>query len=52
MFFIRHLMNTLCSLQMLVFIFMLCGSIFLMTNVKVGLDQELAMPQVSKHSYV
>uniref|UniRef100_A0A3Q0SUD3 NPC1 like intracellular cholesterol transporter 1 n=1 Tax=Amphilophus citrinellus TaxID=61819 RepID=A0A3Q0SUD3_AMPCI len=32
---------------MLVFIFMLCGSLFLMMNVKVGLDQELAMPQDS-----
>ncbi|XP_069555808.1 NPC1-like intracellular cholesterol transporter 1 [Brachyistius frenatus] len=32
---------------MLVFIFMLCGSIFLMLNVTVGLDQELAMPQGS-----
>ncbi|KAF7667924.1 hypothetical protein LDENG_00042210 [Lucifuga dentata] len=32
---------------MLVFIFMLCGSIFLMFNVTVGLDQELAMPQGS-----
>ncbi|XP_023249762.1 Niemann-Pick C1-like protein 1 [Seriola lalandi dorsalis] len=32
---------------MLVFIFMLCGSLFLMFNVKVGLDQELAMPQGS-----
>nr|XP_015827693.2 NPC1-like intracellular cholesterol transporter 1 [Nothobranchius furzeri] len=32
---------------MLVFIFMLCASIFLMLNVKVGLDQELAMPQGS-----
>lgn len=34
---------------MLVFIFMLCGSLYLMLNVTVGLDQELAMPQVSKH---
>ncbi|XP_022607456.1 Niemann-Pick C1-like protein 1 [Seriola dumerili] len=32
---------------MLVFIFMLCGSLFLMFNVKVGLDQELAMPKGS-----
>uniref|UniRef100_A0A3B5MI39 SSD domain-containing protein n=1 Tax=Xiphophorus couchianus TaxID=32473 RepID=A0A3B5MI39_9TELE len=32
---------------MLVFIFMLCASIFLMLNVKVGLDQELAMPKGS-----
>ncbi|XP_029295439.1 NPC1-like intracellular cholesterol transporter 1 [Cottoperca gobio] len=32
---------------MVVFIFMLCGSVFLMFNVKVGLDQELAMPQGS-----
>ncbi|XP_060926816.1 NPC1-like intracellular cholesterol transporter 1 [Limanda limanda] len=32
---------------MLVFIFMLCGSVFLMFNVTVGLDQELAMPQGS-----
>nr|XP_043883085.1 NPC1-like intracellular cholesterol transporter 1 isoform X1 [Solea senegalensis] len=32
---------------MLVFIFMLCGSLFLMFNVTVGLDQELAMPQGS-----
>lgn len=31
---------------MVVFIIMFCGSIFLMFNVKVGLDQELAMPQV------
>uniref|UniRef100_A0A7N8Y6M3 NPC1-like 1 n=1 Tax=Mastacembelus armatus TaxID=205130 RepID=A0A7N8Y6M3_9TELE len=29
---------------MLVFIFMLCGSLFLMFKVTVGLDQELAMP--------
>uniref|UniRef100_A0A3Q3XD49 SSD domain-containing protein n=1 Tax=Mola mola TaxID=94237 RepID=A0A3Q3XD49_MOLML len=32
---------------MLVFIFMLCGSLFLMLNVTVGLDQELAMPKGS-----
>ncbi|XP_074525822.1 NPC1-like intracellular cholesterol transporter 1 [Halichoeres trimaculatus] len=32
---------------MVVFIFMLCGSLFLMFNVTVGLDQELAMPQGS-----
>ncbi|XP_035513631.1 NPC1-like intracellular cholesterol transporter 1 [Morone saxatilis] len=32
---------------MLVFIFMFCASIFLMFNVTVGLDQELAMPQGS-----
>ncbi|CAN9513420.1 unnamed protein product [Ophioblennius macclurei] len=32
---------------MLVFIFMFCASIFLMLNVTVGLDQELAMPQGS-----
>ncbi|CAJ1067984.1 NPC1-like intracellular cholesterol transporter 1 [Xyrichtys novacula] len=32
---------------MLVFIFMFCGSLFLMFNVTVGLDQELAMPQGS-----
>ncbi|KAI3372379.1 hypothetical protein L3Q82_022875 [Scortum barcoo] len=32
---------------MLVFIFLLCGSLFLMFNVTVGLDQELAMPQGS-----
>nr|BDE77039.1 Niemann-Pick C1-like protein 1 [Xenotoca eiseni] len=32
---------------MLVFIFMLCASIFLMLHVKVGLDQELAMPKGS-----
>ncbi|XP_070760304.1 NPC1-like intracellular cholesterol transporter 1 [Enoplosus armatus] len=32
---------------MLVFIFILCGSVFLMFNVTVGLDQELAMPQGS-----
>ncbi|XP_041855363.1 NPC1-like intracellular cholesterol transporter 1 [Melanotaenia boesemani] len=32
---------------MLVFIFMFCASIFLMLNVKVGLDQELAMPKGS-----
>ncbi|KAG7270633.1 hypothetical protein CRUP_010928 [Coryphaenoides rupestris] len=32
---------------MVVFIIMFCGSIFLMFNVKVGLDQELAMPQDS-----
>lgn len=31
---------------------MFCGALFLMMNVKVGLDQELAMPQVSKHNYV
>uniref|UniRef100_A0AAX7V152 SSD domain-containing protein n=1 Tax=Astatotilapia calliptera TaxID=8154 RepID=A0AAX7V152_ASTCA len=30
-----------------VFIFMFCGALFLMMNVKVGLDQELAMPQDS-----
>nr|XP_019960969.1 PREDICTED: Niemann-Pick C1-like protein 1 [Paralichthys olivaceus] len=34
-------------LVMLVFIFMLCGSVFLMFNVTVGLDQELAMPKGS-----
>uniref|UniRef100_A0A8D3EEX5 SSD domain-containing protein n=1 Tax=Scophthalmus maximus TaxID=52904 RepID=A0A8D3EEX5_SCOMX len=34
-------------LVMFVFIFMLCGSVFLMFNVTVGLDQELAMPQGS-----
>lgn len=32
---------------MLVFIFMLCASLFLMLHVTVGLDQELAMPQGS-----
>uniref|UniRef100_A0A3Q3Q0R7 SSD domain-containing protein n=1 Tax=Monopterus albus TaxID=43700 RepID=A0A3Q3Q0R7_MONAL len=32
---------------MLVFIFMLCGSLFLMFHVTVGLDQELAMPKGS-----
>ncbi|CAN9513446.1 unnamed protein product [Ophioblennius macclurei] len=32
---------------MLVFIFMFCASIFLMLNVTVGLNQELAMPQGS-----
>ncbi|KAL7391549.1 hypothetical protein ABVT39_010937 [Epinephelus coioides] len=32
---------------MVVFIFMLCGSLFLMFNVTVGLDQELAMPKGS-----
>ncbi|XP_059193898.1 NPC1-like intracellular cholesterol transporter 1 isoform X2 [Centropristis striata] len=32
---------------MLVFIFMLCASLFLMFNVTVGLDQELAMPKGS-----
>ncbi|XP_070689314.1 NPC1-like intracellular cholesterol transporter 1 isoform X2 [Pempheris klunzingeri] len=32
---------------MLVFIFMFCGSLFLMFNVTVGLDQELAMPKGS-----
>ncbi|KAM7391594.1 hypothetical protein PAMP_022274 [Pampus punctatissimus] len=32
---------------MLLFIFMFCGSLFLMFNVTVGLDQELAMPQGS-----
>ncbi len=31
---------------------MLCGSVFLMLNVTVGLDQELAMPQVSKHRWI
>ncbi|XP_040011338.1 NPC1-like intracellular cholesterol transporter 1 isoform X2 [Xiphias gladius] len=31
----------------LVFIFMLCGSLFLMFHVTVGLDQELAMPKGS-----
>lgn len=40
-----------CSLQMFVFIFMLCGSIFLLFHVKVGLDQELAMPEVSRIKY-
>uniref|UniRef100_A0A3P8VJM5 NPC1 like intracellular cholesterol transporter 1 n=1 Tax=Cynoglossus semilaevis TaxID=244447 RepID=A0A3P8VJM5_CYNSE len=34
-------------LVMLAFIFMFCASIFLIFNVKVGLDQELAMPQDS-----
>nr|XP_046242813.1 NPC1-like intracellular cholesterol transporter 1 [Scatophagus argus] len=32
---------------MVVFIFIFCGSLFLMLNVTVGLDQELAMPQGS-----
>ncbi|XP_037337741.2 NPC1-like intracellular cholesterol transporter 1 [Pungitius pungitius] len=32
---------------MVVFMFMFCGSLFLMFNVTVGLDQELAMPQGS-----
>ncbi|KAK2902348.1 NPC1-like intracellular cholesterol transporter 1 [Channa argus] len=32
---------------MIVFIFMFCGSLFLMFNVTVGLDQELAMPKGS-----
>ncbi|TKS79031.1 Niemann-Pick C1-like protein 1 [Collichthys lucidus] len=32
---------------MLVFIFIFCGSLFLMFHVTVGLDQELAMPQGS-----
>ncbi|XP_076586683.1 NPC1-like intracellular cholesterol transporter 1 [Chaetodon auriga] len=32
---------------MLVFIFMFCGSLFLMFHVTVGLDQELALPQDS-----
>ncbi|CAG5922250.1 unnamed protein product [Menidia menidia] len=32
---------------MLVFLFTFCASIYLMLNVKVGLDQELAMPQGS-----
>lgn len=32
---------------MLLFIFMFCASLFLMFNVTVGLDQELAMPQGS-----
>uniref|UniRef100_A0AAQ5YKR8 SSD domain-containing protein n=1 Tax=Amphiprion ocellaris TaxID=80972 RepID=A0AAQ5YKR8_AMPOC len=32
---------------MLVFIIMLCGSLYLMFNVTVGLDQELAMPKGS-----
>lgn len=40
-----------CSLQMFVFIFMLCGSIFLLLHVKVGLDQELAMPKVNGIKY-
>ncbi|KAM8887322.1 NPC1-like intracellular cholesterol transporter 1 [Spinachia spinachia] len=34
-------------LVMVVFICMFCGSLFLMFNVTVGLDQELAMPQGS-----
>ncbi len=38
--------------QMLVFIFMLCGSLYLMFHVTVGLDQELAMPKVRKHHCV
>lgn len=37
---------------MLVFIFIFCGSLFLMFHVTVGLDQELAMPKVSKHCYI
>lgn len=37
----------MCSLQMLVFIFMFSGSLYLMFNVTVGLDQELALPKVS-----
>ncbi|KAK5909942.1 hypothetical protein CesoFtcFv8_003826 [Champsocephalus esox] len=32
---------------MVVFISMLCGSVYLMFNVTVGLDQELAMPEAS-----
>lgn len=39
------------SLQMCVFIFMLCSSIFLLFHVKLGLDQELAMPLVSHINY-
>lgn len=34
---------------MVVFISMLCGSVYLMFNVTVGLDQELAMPEVRQH---
>lgn len=30
---------------------MFCGSLFLMFNVTVGLDQELAMPQVSTQCF-
>lgn len=40
-----------CYQQMFVFIFMLCASIFLLFHVKVGLDQELAMPKVSCMKY-
>ncbi|XP_076020863.1 NPC1-like intracellular cholesterol transporter 1 [Genypterus blacodes] len=43
--FLMH--NVTRVIVMLVFSIMLCGSIFLMFNVTVGLDQELAMPQGS-----
>lgn len=33
--------------QVILFLCMFCGSIFLLFHVKVGLDQELAMPSVS-----
>lgn len=37
------------SPQMVLFIFIFCASLFLMLHVRVGLDQELSMPQVSRH---
>ncbi|KAM3610337.1 uncharacterized protein V6R79_002489 [Siganus canaliculatus] len=47
-YYAPFLLNTYTRIiVMLVFIFMLCGSLFLMLNVTVGLDQELAMPQDS-----
>ncbi|XP_072289389.1 NPC1-like intracellular cholesterol transporter 1 [Eucyclogobius newberryi] len=39
--------NVTRVIVMLLFIFMFCASLFLMFNVTVGLDQELAMPQGS-----
>uniref|UniRef100_A0A667WAH4 NPC1 like intracellular cholesterol transporter 1 n=1 Tax=Myripristis murdjan TaxID=586833 RepID=A0A667WAH4_9TELE len=41
------LLHPVSRIVMVVFIFMLCGSLFLMFHVTVGLDQELAMPQDS-----
>uniref|UniRef100_A0A8C6P397 NPC1 like intracellular cholesterol transporter 1 n=1 Tax=Nothobranchius furzeri TaxID=105023 RepID=A0A8C6P397_NOTFU len=46
-YYAPFLLHSFTRVAMLVFIFMLCASIFLMLNVKVGLDQELAMPQGS-----
>ena len=38
--------------QMVVFVVLFCCSIFLMFHVTVGLDQELAMPQVGRTTFI